>query len=88
MSRPSVDYIINECTCGRRPRDYTDLAVIIEEDGVVYKNSVGKKGGKSKVVCLRKGCVGTWKSKMVYASKLPRILNIEYIRMKQKEKEE
>jgi len=84
-SLQSVDFIITPCSCGRDARDKTDLAVIMEEDGMTYQRSIGRKGGKSRVVCLRKGCRGTWKSKKVYMTKLVRILNIEYMRMKQKE---
>jgi hypothetical protein len=83
------DFVINECTCGRVARDYEDLAVIMEEDGMHYKGSGSvQKGGKSKVVCLRPGCYGAWKTHKLYMKKLQRMLNIQYFRLKQKQDEE
>jgi hypothetical protein len=85
----SVDFNIIDCACGRIARDYEDLAVIMEEDGMYYCGSGPiKKGGKSKVVCLRPGCYGAWKTHKQYMKKLRRILNIQYVRLKKQQDEE
>jgi hypothetical protein len=84
-----ADYVMRACSCGRVIRDYTDLAVIIEEDGYCFRgNGTKRKEGKSKVVCLRPGCYGMYKTHKVYSKKLKRILNITYIRLKQQQDEE
>lgn len=83
-----ADWDIAPCTCGRGPRDYSDLAVIAEEDGKAYKRSTAKSSTKSKVVCLRSGCRGAWKTSNKYIKKLPRMLNIVYLRQKEKEEKE
>jgi hypothetical protein len=84
-----LDYPIVPCTCGRESRDFTDLAVITEDDGALFRGKgVKKKGHKSKVVCMRKGCRGAWKSQRKYVKGLTRILNIQYLRIKKSEKED
>jgi len=79
-------YPITDCTCGRKRKgDYTDLAVIIEEDGkayVGYGTLVSVMKEASLVVCTREGCLGKWRSANKYVAKLPRLFMAEYNKMK------
>lgn len=84
----ATNYVIRKCTCGREGWDHADLAVIAEEDKIVYKRSAGVASTRSRVVCLRKGCSGSWKTSKKYIDKLPRILNIVYLRQKEKDRED
>jgi uncharacterized cupin superfamily protein len=88
MADKTPDYMIQDCTCGRKVYDFTDLAVIIEDDGA-YFNGGGprREGKKSKVVCMRAGCRGTWKSCKKYMKGLTRIFNNDYIKKVRKEAE-
>lgn len=89
MADNTPDYIIIDCTCGRKKWDFTDLAVIYEEDGAYFNGSgAKKKGKKSKVVCMRKGCRGMWKSCKKYKDGLTRIWNNDYIRKIREEKKD
>lgn len=78
--------ILRKCTCGRAMQDYGDLAVIIESDkteqayGIEYKTCL--------VVCLRKGCVGAWRSSKKITEKHPRMLSVQYNQIKAEQKHE
>jgi hypothetical protein len=80
-----ADYTFHPCTCGRVPHDFTQLAVIREEDGFHYGHGAAEKVPRAKVVCMRPGCYGAWKTTKRYAKRLPRLFNLEYIRIKEKE---
>lgn len=85
-TRVAIDQVIIPCTCGRvRKHDRADLAVLIEEDGLSYRGNVtqvGMKSKSSKVVCMREGCTGCWRSASAFIKKLPRIYAKEYMQSK------
>lgn len=71
-----IHTIITPCTCGRkRHSDYTDLAVIVEQDGY---GKDGRVCSSSLVVCLRIGCGGMWRGNRPYIEKLPRMCFSDY----------
>jgi hypothetical protein len=83
-----MDIHIVRCTCGRKAYDFADYAVIFEEDKMFFPNSGrGVKANKSKVVCMRPGCHGAKKSSKLFVEKLPRIRNMEYLRIKKEQDE-
>jgi hypothetical protein len=83
----TIEYVFTPCTCGRAAYDFKDLAVIMEEDGLWYGGPKGtaRVGGRSKVVCLRKGCKGAKKSARLYVAGLPRIMNFQYLAIKKEQ---
>lgn len=73
------------CSCGRKPRDMSDLASILEFHHKHYSPMGSRYQGvneQCEVVCLRKGCMGRWRSKQKYTHKLPLIMLDEYNRVK------
>jgi len=62
--------IVQPCTCGRKPRDLTELAVIREQFG---KAANGKPCSYSLVVCLRDNCLGQFRSGDKYVATLPKV---------------
>jgi hypothetical protein len=81
------DKMVMPCSCGRIAYDRTDLAVIIENDHVPFNiERLGERAGWSKVVCLRMGCYGSWRSSRAYMERLPRIFNSEYLQQKEENK--
>ena len=83
---PDIIYV--KCTCGRnKATDKNDLVVILEEDGYGYHGNIKMsptKGPYSKVMCIREGCKGEWRSKKKYVAKLPRMSWLEFNTLKNK----
>jgi hypothetical protein len=75
-------FIITPCTCERKKGDHLDYKVIFEEDEIYFGGGLSKKSIYSKFVCMRDGCHGAFKGKWKWIKRLPRILNTEYIEIK------
>jgi hypothetical protein len=70
--------VIKKCICNRPKRDISDLAVVKEQ---FRKSPTGGPSTYSLVVCLRKGCGGSYRSADVYVEGLPRIWYRDYKKM-------
>lgn len=68
----------NKCICGRKRGDYTDLIVTQRRCNHSAFNGYHRTPSDySNVVCTRKGCWGTWRTKASYVESLPDIKHIE-----------
>ncbi len=68
------------CTCLRKRGDYSDLGITMRNCNYSAFNGYRRTHSDySHVICLRHGCMGSWRTKAQYVDNLPDV-DYEYCR--------